>query len=77
MRPDISNLTFLEIDTTGFSLGMRVRDGAGRTWVAKLGKEAQPETAASRLLWAAGYMTEIHYLFPCVRINGAPEPLAR
>ena len=73
MKPDISNLTFLEADTTGYSGGFRVRDGAGKIWVAKLGKEAQPETAASRLLWAIGYMTEIHYLFPCVQIKGAPE----
>ncbi|HEX5708126.1 MAG TPA: hypothetical protein VFX96_12565 [Pyrinomonadaceae bacterium] len=73
-KPDVSNLTFVEWDNTGFSLGVRVRDGAGRTWVGKIGKEAQPETAASRLLWAAGYMTEIHYLFPCVQIKGATEP---
>lgn len=74
MKPDISNLTFVEEDNTGFSYGMRVRDGAGKTWVIKLGKEAQPETAASRLIWAAGYMSEIHYLFPCVRVQGAPNP---
>lgn len=74
MRPDTGNLTFLEEDNTGFSYGMRVRDGAGKIWVIKLGKEAQPETAASRLIWAVGYPTEIHYLFPCVRVNGAPKP---
>jgi hypothetical protein len=51
-----------------------VRDAAGRTWVAKLGKEAQPETAATRLVWAVGYKTEINYLVPCVHIEGAPEP---
>lgn len=73
MKPDISNLTFLEADTTGYSGGFRLRDSKDRVWVAKLGKEAQPETAASRLLWAIGYMTEIHYLFPCVHIKGAPE----
>jgi hypothetical protein len=74
MKPDISNLTFLEEDNTGFSYGMRVRDGAGKTWVIKLGKEAQPETAAARLVWAVGYASEIHYLFPCVKVNGAPNP---
>jgi hypothetical protein len=73
MKPDINNLTFIEADTTGYSGGFRLRDGNGKVWVAKLGKEAQPETAASRLLWAIGYMTEIHYLFPCVHIKGAPE----
>jgi hypothetical protein len=45
-----------------------VRDAAGREWVAKVGKEAQSETAASRLLWAAGYMTETTYLAPRAHI---------
>ncbi|MBD0371530.1 MAG: hypothetical protein ICV60_11880 [Pyrinomonadaceae bacterium] len=77
MKPDLNNLTFLKEDATGFSYGMRVRDSAGREWVVKLGKESQPETAASRLLWAVGYMTEIHYLFPCVKVNGAPATPAK
>lgn len=71
MKPDLSSLTFVSEDATGFSYGMRVRDGAGKTWVIKLGKEAQPETAASRLLWSVGYVSEIHYLFPCVHVKGA------
>ena len=58
----------------GFSINYRVSDGAGRVWVAKLGKEAQPETASSRLVWAVGYITEVTYLVPCAHIKGAPEP---
>ena len=73
MKPDISNLTFVKDEVGGYSAGFRVRDGAGNTWVAKLGKEAQPETAASRFVWAVGYVSEIHYLFPCVHIKGAPD----
>ena len=73
-KPDVSNLTFIAEDNTGFSYGMRVRDGAGKLWVIKLGKEAQPETASSRLLWAIGYVTEIHYLYPCVQVKGSPKP---
>ena len=73
MKPDISNITFIKDEVGGYSAGFRVRDGAGRTWVAKLGKEAQPETAASRFVWAVGYVSEIHYLFPCVHIKGAPD----
>jgi hypothetical protein len=73
MKPDISNVTFLKDEVGGYSAGFRVRDGAGNIWVAKLGKEAQPETAASRFVWAAGYVSEIHYLFPCVQIKGAPD----
>ena len=74
MRPDTSAVTFLKEDKGGYSPKFRVRDGAGREWVAKLGKEAQSETAAVRLLWAIGYQTEINYLIPCVHIKGAPKP---
>jgi hypothetical protein len=73
MKPDISNITFIKDEVGGYSAGFRLRDGAGNIWVAKLGKEAQPETAASRFVWAVGYVSEIHYLFPCVHIKGAPD----
>ena len=74
MRPDLRRVTFVKQETGGYSTKYRVRDGAGREWVAKVGKEAQAETAAVRLVWAVGYMTEINYLAPCVRIEGAPRP---
>jgi hypothetical protein len=74
MRPDMRRVTFLKEETGGYSKKFRVRDGSGREWVAKLGKEAQSETAAVRLVWAVGYMTEINYLVPCLRIEGAPKP---
>ncbi|HEX8634786.1 MAG TPA: hypothetical protein VF703_11615 [Pyrinomonadaceae bacterium] len=70
MRPDVRRLTFIKEEKGGFSKKYRVRDAAGRVWVAKVGKEAQSETAATRLLWAAGYMTEITYLIPRVSIPG-------
>jgi len=74
-KPDLSKVTFVRDQAGGgFSINYRVRDGAGKVWVAKLGKEAQPETTSSRLLWAVGYVTEINYLVPCVQIQGAPEP---
>jgi hypothetical protein len=74
LKPDTSRVTFLKAEQGGYSPKFRVRDGAGREWVAKLGKEAQSETAAVRLLWAVGYQTEINYLVPCVHIEGAPKP---
>ncbi|MFL6334229.1 MAG: hypothetical protein ACJ754_13025 [Pyrinomonadaceae bacterium] len=74
MRPDLRRVTFVKEETGGYSKKFRVRDAAGREWVAKLGKEAQSETAAVRLVWAVGYMTEVNYLAPCVRIEGAPKP---
>lgn len=73
-RPDLSNVTFVKEETGGYSTKYRVKDGAGRTWVAKLGKEAQSETAAVRLVWAVGYETEINYLASCVQIKGVPHP---
>lgn len=74
MRPDTSSLTFLKAEQGGYSPKFRVRDAQGREWVAKLGKEAQSETAAVRLLWAIGYPTEVNYLVQCAHIPGAPKP---
>src|SRR5881227_2906236 len=74
MQPDVSNVTFAKEEEGGYSVKYRVKDGAGRTWVVKVGNEARPETAAVRLAWAVGYVTEINYLVPCVRIKGAPKP---
>jgi hypothetical protein len=75
MKPDVSSVTFIKDETgNGYSVKYRVRDGAGNIWVAKVGNEARPETAAVRLAWAAGYVTEINYLYPCVQIKGATQP---
>lgn len=70
IKPDLSRVTFLKEETGGYSKKYRVRDGSGREWVAKVGKEAQSETAAVRLVWAVGYMTEINYLVPRLTIEG-------
>ena len=73
MRPDLRRVRVLKEETGGFSPKYRVRDASGRVWVAKLGSEAQSETAATRLVWAAGYMTEVNYLVPCVRLPGVTK----
>ena len=73
MKPDLSRITFVREETGGYSKKYRVKDGAGRTWVAKIGKESQSETAASRLVWAAGYYAEVQYLAPRVTIEGKGE----
>lgn len=70
MKPDVSKVTFIKEEKGGWSKKYRVRDGADREWVAKIGVEAQPETAATRLLWAAGYTTDVTYLVPSVTIQG-------
>jgi hypothetical protein len=73
MKPDVSKLTFIEDKTGGYSKKYRVRDAKGNEWIAKLGKEAQTDTAANRLLWAIGYETEIAYLIPKAKIEGKGE----
>jgi hypothetical protein len=70
MKPDLSRVTFIKEETGGYSKKYRVKDGRGRVWVAKIGKEAQSETAAVRLVWAVGYVSEISYLVPKVTIEG-------
>jgi hypothetical protein len=70
MKPDLSRVTFVAVKEGGWSTKYTVRDGKGNEWVAKLSKEAQPETAANRLLWALGYHTEIAHLVPELEIQG-------
>ncbi len=70
MRPDLTTITFVEEQKGGFSKKYKIKDGAGKTWVAKVGDEAQSETAAVRLLSALGYKTDINYLVPSLTIPG-------
>lgn len=72
MKPDVRRIILIEEDKGGGYSGTkyRIRDGAGREWVAKIGKEAQSEAAAVRLLWAIGYETEMNYLVPRLTIPG-------
>lgn len=70
MKPNLSKVTFVEDRPGGYSKKYLVQDASGNKWVAKLGKEAQPDTAANRLLWAVGYETEIAYLVPSLTIEG-------
>ncbi len=70
MVPDVSTVTLIKEETNGHQKKYRIKDAAGHVWVAKLGREAQPETAAVRLLWGLGYKTEINYLVPSLTIPG-------
>jgi hypothetical protein len=70
MRPDLRRITFIKEEKRGYSKKYRVRDASGREWVVKIGKEAQSETSAIRLLWGVGYNTEVNYLVPRVTIPG-------
>jgi hypothetical protein len=70
MKPDLRQVKFIKEEKGGYSKKFRIQDAAGREWVAKIGKEAQSETAAVRLVWAAGYETEVNYLVPKLTIPG-------
>lgn len=70
MAPDLSKITFVKQETGGYNKKYRIKDGKGRVWIAKLGREARPETAAVRLLYGLGYKTEINYLVPRITIPG-------
>src|SRR5438270_6402495 len=69
-KPDLSHVVFLKDETRSYSKKYRVRDGAGHEWVVKIGQEAQSETAATRLVWVAGYFVDPTYLVPHVVIEG-------
>ncbi|HVF30711.1 MAG TPA: hypothetical protein VNA22_07050 [Pyrinomonadaceae bacterium] len=70
MRPNTRRITFIKRDTGGNNLKYRIKDASGRIWVAKIADESQPEVAANRLLYGLGYVTEIDYLAPRLRIPG-------
>lgn len=57
----LTKFTFLDEDLHGTSPKFDVRDENGVKWRVKLGPEARPETAASRLLWAVGYSANEDY----------------
>ena len=70
LKPDLTSITFISEEKGGHSQKFKIKDGAGHTWVAKIGDEAQSETAAVRLVWALGYKSEINYLVPTLTIPG-------
>ena len=68
---------FVKEDLAGTSPKFDVKDGAGSKWRVKLGPEAQPETAATRLLWAVGFVANKNYFVPEMQVKGMPSRLKR
>jgi hypothetical protein len=68
---------FVKEDLNGTNPKFVVRDARGVTWNVKLGVEAQPEVAASRLIWAAGYSADEDYLVQQLHVTGMPVHLHR
>jgi hypothetical protein len=65
-----SNFKFIEESKSGTSPKFEVEDENGTKWKVKLGREAKSETAATRLVWAAGYFAEEDYYRPQIRVQG-------
>ena len=55
---------FKEEKAVGTQPGYDVKDSKGRDWSVKLGSEARPEVAVSRVVWAVGYHQPSVYYLP-------------
>ena len=69
--------TFLKEDLDGTNPKFSVRDRDGVKWKVKLGEEARPETAASRLVWAVGYYADEDYFLRDLVVEKMPARLHR
>jgi hypothetical protein len=68
MFPVMKGAKYVDRQTGGYSLKFIIEDGERHRWIAKDGSESQAEVAATRLLWAIGYKTEVDYLIPKVTL---------
>jgi len=75
--PSTTTMTFEKEDLKGTNPKIVVRDQDNTKWTVKFGREAQPETAATRLLWAVGYLTDDDYFLPKLKIENLPKHLQR
>ena len=69
--------TFIKEDLEGSNPKFNIRDRDGVVWKVKLGAEAKPETAATRLVWAAGYFANEDYFLPVLHVDDMPAHLQR
>jgi hypothetical protein len=60
-------------DLDGTNPKFVVHDADGVKWKVKMGEEAEPETVASRLVWAVGYYTDEDYFMPEFRCEKMPH----
>jgi len=65
-----TDFRFIRESVSGTSPKFEVEDENGVTWKAKLGEEVHGETAAVRLLWAAGYVVDEDHYRPQIRVRG-------
>ena len=60
-REPSGKMKFVGENMNGVNPKFDVRDSNGVRWGVKLGSEARPEVAATRLVWAVGYFTNEDY----------------
>jgi hypothetical protein len=65
--------TFVKEDKNGTSPKFDVVDEQGVHWRAKLGEETKSETAATRLVWAAGYFADEDYYLAELHVEKLPK----
>jgi hypothetical protein len=76
--PDPSTpFTYVRRQNSGTQKKIVVEDVDGRKWTVKFGPEARPETAATRVVWAAGYHVDQDYFVPRAHIVGEKRIDAR
>ena len=71
-----TSFKFIKETKGGTSPKFEVEDENGAKWKVKLGHEAKSETAATRLVWAAGYHVDEDYYRPQIQVQGM-KPLSR
>jgi hypothetical protein len=72
--PDANGkFTFVKEDAEGTSPKFEITDDQGVEWKVKLGQEPQSETAATRLLWAAGYFVDEDYYLSDFKVTNMPR----
>lgn len=68
-----TDFKFIEESKSGTAPKFDVEDENGTKWKVKLGPEIKSETAATRLVWAAGYFTDEDYYRPQIRVQGMQQ----
>ena len=76
-QPVGTDFTFVDEDLDGSNPKFNVKASDGVKWKIKLGAEAQPETAATRLVWAMGYSANEDYFLPLLHVTELPAHLKR
>jgi hypothetical protein len=75
-EPRSIQFTYEEEDVKGTNPKFDVRDQDGVKWKVKLGEEAEPETVATRLLWAVGYAANEDYFLRKIQVSGM-QPVSK